>query len=246
MARKDMKARPRVTLKFPVAVDENGVSPEQGGHEDEEEEAQEQGHVLVAVVADVLLRDLVPDVEDERLHRRAQPARHAFLVAADGQAHDDEDERGRDPEPEQVLAGADVQPEEVEVAVAVIHHVVHQDVGDALGMFGRPFRRLLGPFVGGRLVRDLREEGPERHRNRHYAVLAPVLPVRRDRTASSRTRNATKYERSETVSGTLGSPTMSTPTTTAPRSTVIRASMPPRTATKNALLERPVDHRARK
>jgi hypothetical protein len=27
MARKEMKARPRVTLRLPVAVDENGVSP---------------------------------------------------------------------------------------------------------------------------------------------------------------------------------------------------------------------------
>jgi hypothetical protein len=185
MARNETKARPRVTLRLPVAVDENGVRPRRRGHEDEEEEAQQERDVFVPVVADVLLRDLVAHVDDEGLHRRAQPAGNAVLVAADGQAHDDEDERGRDREPEQMFARPHVQPEEVEVAVALVHHVVHEDLGDPFVMFGRAFHGLFRPFVGGRLVRDLREEGPGDHR-----ALAPV--GRRERTASSSTRKATK------------------------------------------------------
>ena len=104
---------------------------------------QQQRHELAAVVADVLLRDLVAHEHDERLHGGGHPAGHAvLLVALDGPARDQDHDQRDEPEEREVL-----RREAVELGV---QHVVHEHRGRAMVFAARVLSRGRCRVVRGR------------------------------------------------------------------------------------------------
>ena len=72
-----------------------------------------------------------------------------------------------------------------------------------------------------------------------------IALVCRCRIASSRTRNTTKKESSETARGSLGRPSSRTPPTTARSRSAMRPTIPPSTAPRKAFVERCADQSTR-
>ena len=167
---------------------------QQRRHEDEEEEAQEQRGEAPAVVADVLLGDVVAHEEDHGLDGGRDPRGHsARAIVPPGELRDQDDDGGRAHEEDQVLGRAEVDPEGRE---RLIGHVVHQDLGGTVlfGVLGRSGGVLAGGgrrAVGGRLG-FLAERPGQQQRGRDHHRAAARCDVRRWRTVSSKARKATK------------------------------------------------------
>ena len=186
-------------------VDRERHETQQGRDEDEEEEAAQQRGEHPAIVADVLLRDLVADEEDDRLHRGAHAGGHSALaVAAQGQPRHHQHDRRRHDEEDEVLGGLEVHRPHVVVAEpAAVRHVVQQHLGRAVSLRGGSLR-----------ARGLhRGQQPDETAHRASGCTAG-----RDTTAVSRARKATKWLRREITKGTAGRVAERSVTATARRS----------------------------
>jgi hypothetical protein len=156
---------------------------ERRDQDEEEEAAQERGVLPAVAVADVRLRDVVADEEDQPLHRRPQPPRDlAPLIAADREPGHQHHEERRQHEEGEVLGR---EAEEVHR----VRHVVHDHFGRAVPRLrgvGSGLRRFVGR---GLRVSSLEEE---EERVRAHRPAPGSAGVRRCRMAISKIRKRTK------------------------------------------------------
>ncbi len=209
--------------------------------EDEEEEAQEQGGEFAAVaVADVLLRNLVPDVDDQDLQEGCCPRRKTLLhITPLRPQNESEGEQARQGQEQQVLGGSEVDAKEDEVEIPHVEDVMHDDGRRPVGgrwCVSRGIGRRFGPMC--HRCEERREEGV--HRATAASGRRPAM------NHSSRARKLTKDPSRDTTKGMRCISRISSAKSTAPSMRAMRTIIPPRTAAMKTPVAFPVDQQTRK
>ena len=124
-------------------VAETGNETEKIAEQHEEEDGPQVRQVLVRLVVQVRDRDLVAEIDEDRLDEVAKSARHQAALTG-RHVHDDDQRRGGEPHEDDVLRDAEtreIDPEDLLTVDEVVNDV------DAAGITPGEDHRVVSPFV---------------------------------------------------------------------------------------------------